>query len=489
LISWETSLHFGRESTDEIAKYIQDSLANTLGSSEEFLVAAKEILLQAEPNSNSLILFALPSEQLLENDQLGNDIAILLKNRFSHDEPTILAVTNPNSQNPIIWDHIASVEKDDTKFREKFIKRNSFLITIPIISDALVIFLEPTKNGGFNIMSSAFAFPVSTSLKRDYAGIRSEIDRGFGRMVLERFYALIQEPTDSYSHSVLNAVDVLSGKYIGLAVTRSIITSQLIQSAAASQKLVDKDTYWIQIISPDNPNLYTQFFYSSNCFCPPLSLSSNKNHSGSVIASALMNDKIQIAGKKVWEVGCGPGYVTLQLAKKVGENGIVLATDKDVHAVTIAEKNIKNTGYESRVNFLTGDCTSFSFKMDSDSNHVILVTPEGMEYQIDIIFIELPLLPYWGGRLLSRAEEGYMEAVPEKYEYILPPTITKLLLNISSNKLNEMLIVLPIAGGQSDIEQIKTEINNYMGMTCSIDALDEYNQSFITPLLIRIKNI
>ncbi len=485
-ISWETSLHFGRISTTEIAGHLQDSLASTLSSAADFLTAAREILGQVELESPSLVIIAIPSELLLEMDSVGKEVALLIRKRFEMDAPTVLALTANNLPKGFIWEQLASSAKDETEFRQRFTSRSSFVITVPPISDALIVRLAPTQEAVFSVKASAFAFPVSTSAAKDYAGIRSEVDRGFGRMVLERFCALIQEPTSSYAHSVLTASDVLSGKFIGLPVTRSIITSQLIQSAATAQRLEDKAGFWVNIMNPADPQLGIQFYYSSNCFCPPLH--SGQNHSGSVIADALRDNCISVTGLAVWEVGCGPGYVTLQLADKVGENGVVFATDIDTNASDIAKKNIDAIGLASKVTFINGDCSQFKLKVnEKDSSGVTLVAPDASEHRIDMIFIELPLLPYRGTRELSPVELGYFEAVPDDYSYMLPPTIIKLLLSVIDFKGKGLTVVLPIAGSPADLSKVLVEVRQIIGETCSISTLDDNQNGFITVLLVEIK--
>lgn len=485
-ISWETSLHFGRISTTEIAGHLQDSLASTLSSASDFLTTARGILGQGELESHSLVMIAMPSELLLETDPVGNEVAQLIRKRFETDSPTVLALTTHNLPKGFIWEQLAYSAKDETEFRQRFTSRSSFVITVPSISDALIVRLEPIQGAGFSVKASAFAFPVSTSADKDYAGIRSEVDRGFGRMVLERFCALIQEPTSSYAHSVLTASDVLSGQFIGLSVTRSIITSQLIQSAATAQRLEGASGFWVDIMNPADPKHGIQFYYSSNCFCPPLH--SGKNHSGSVIADALRDNRISVTGLSVWEVGCGPGYVTLQLADKVGENGVVFATDIDANASDIAKKNIDDIGRASKVTFINGDCSQFKLKANKDdSSGVTLVAPDASEHRIDMIFIELPLLPYRGTRDLSPVELGYFESVPDDYQNMLPPTIIALLSSVVCLKGKGLTVVLPIAGSSTDVSKVVDEVRQIIGGTCLISTLDDNQNGFISVLLVEIK--
>lgn len=55
------------------------------------------------------------------------------------------------------------------------------------------------------------------------------------------------------------------------------------------------------------------------------------------------------AGMTVMDVGCGPGFFTMELARMVGDTGKVIAADLQEGMLTILNEKIKKAGWEKRV--------------------------------------------------------------------------------------------------------------------------------------------
>ena len=56
-----------------------------------------------------------------------------------------------------------------------------------------------------------------------------------------------------------------------------------------------------------------------------------------------------IAGDKVLDYGCGPGFFTLDIAQLVGDSGIVYAADLQDGMLEKVRKKISSTGIQSRI--------------------------------------------------------------------------------------------------------------------------------------------
>ena len=63
-------------------------------------------------------------------------------------------------------------------------------------------------------------------------------------------------------------------------------------------------------------------------------------------------------GMVVWDVGCGSGAMTMEIASIVGKRGRVYALDISPQQIRCAKKKIKEAGYEN-VSFIEGDITQF----------------------------------------------------------------------------------------------------------------------------------
>lgn len=59
-------------------------------------------------------------------------------------------------------------------------------------------------------------------------------------------------------------------------------------------------------------------------------------------------------GKTAWDIGCGNGAMTVELAKKVGETGRVYAIDRSEEQISVAKEKVKAAGLQN-VTFFQGD--------------------------------------------------------------------------------------------------------------------------------------
>ena len=72
------------------------------------------------------------------------------------------------------------------------------------------------------------------------------------------------------------------------------------------------------------------------------------------------------AGMTVLDMGCGPGYFTIEMARLVGSKGKVVAADLQEGMLEIIREKIKDTGYQSTIelNKCESDRTGISAKFD-----------------------------------------------------------------------------------------------------------------------------
>jgi ubiquinone/menaquinone biosynthesis C-methylase UbiE len=75
-------------------------------------------------------------------------------------------------------------------------------------------------------------------------------------------------------------------------------------------------------------------------------------------------------GQIMADLGCGPGYFTLQLAEVVGPKGTVYAVDSDVKAIRALEKKAKKRGYHNIKTF-TASATDLSFIKDGSVDFIL----------------------------------------------------------------------------------------------------------------------
>ena len=70
------------------------------------------------------------------------------------------------------------------------------------------------------------------------------------------------------------------------------------------------------------------------------------------------------------DLGCGPGYFTLQMAEAVGPKGTVYAVDSDAKAIRALERRAKKQGYHNIKTFTTS-ATDLSFIKDGSVDFIL----------------------------------------------------------------------------------------------------------------------
>jgi ubiquinone/menaquinone biosynthesis C-methylase UbiE len=74
-------------------------------------------------------------------------------------------------------------------------------------------------------------------------------------------------------------------------------------------------------------------------------------------------------GQVAADLGCGPGYFTLQLADAVGPTGTVYAVDSDEKAIRALERRAKRRGYHNIKTYITA--TDLSFLKDESVDFIL----------------------------------------------------------------------------------------------------------------------
>ncbi len=72
------------------------------------------------------------------------------------------------------------------------------------------------------------------------------------------------------------------------------------------------------------------------------------------------------SGDKVLEIGCGPGYFTLPLAKMVGDRGKVFALDLQKAMLDIVQKRAEDVGLDSKIEKILSSATDFKLPTKVD---------------------------------------------------------------------------------------------------------------------------
>jgi ubiquinone/menaquinone biosynthesis C-methylase UbiE len=97
----------------------------------------------------------------------------------------------------------------------------------------------------------------------------------------------------------------------------------------------------------------------------------------SVSGSSILIDRIGLKeGMRVLDIGCGPGRLTIPLAKHVGANGEVVALDIQERMLQKLLKRIKNNNL-TNVRFILGGAGQGKIQEENSFDRAILVTVLG----------------------------------------------------------------------------------------------------------------
>lgn len=83
-------------------------------------------------------------------------------------------------------------------------------------------------------------------------------------------------------------------------------------------------------------------------------------------------DELEITeGQRVLELGCGTGFVTFEIAERIGEYGKVLGVDLSQGMLGVAQKKLKESSFEN-VEFLHGDMLNSLYKFEDESYDIVV---------------------------------------------------------------------------------------------------------------------
>lgn len=482
IISWRSSQHFGDESRQHFSAHIRDSIAGTLHSEKRVSDALYDLVTEANRIEDAILILMLDP---LLCKELSDDMAKALEARFRRNERTLLLLELPNLQQngaspscmPLIQ-QIAPIVQE-TEYLQSFSTRRASIIPLSMIEETTGILLllgDENKYDPWNVVWCSPRPPV--------IGLRSVIDSRLAMNALIRMCRLIQEPRDTYCSAWLEPDDFLMGNITGIPVTRSIITTQILWDAQ-SRKAPAGETgiYDLHVATPADQTPRSVFRYAGDQFFPPVY--SSRNHSGSLIGRLLANGAICVKGKTVCEVGCGPGYVTRVLAQSSGVERVI-AIDSSERAVDVAKENVRQLGDAAdRVEFQVLD--SGALELESNKNRVCILEHQVYTHWIDVFFIELPLLPYRGSRVLSDYELAYLEPGEYADTQLLPGSVERLLINLSDAiQGTTTQIVLPICASDiSEFNRVKDAALHLLGDGIQAETLEWNEDGFLHCVLFQ----
>jgi SAM-dependent methyltransferase len=493
VVSWRMTQHFGEESTESITSQVRQAMSTTLSEKGAFLLSVAEMVEEALRDPNSLFLASFSTADLPGGkdcgDALGRLIAADRRAAVAVPSPAWLAdaeAGGPAGDEREFWEGISKPARDG-KFSASFAKRRSLLIPMQgeVVLSAACLLREDTV-GRFRVVTAA-AGNDGRGGRGDFIGAVTKIDEQWGNAVLQGLCANLQEPKSTYARSTVAHDDILRGTYTGLQTTRSIITTQFLL-ACESVLHISPTIGGMRTLPVSLPDGRTgQFEYSPEQFFPPAFISGD--HSGSLLGQLIWNGLVEVKDRTVLEIGCGPGYVTTIMSKKCGRGGVV-ALDISARALAIAEENVKRNGNRAVVTFVCGDANDLVFNPNAGAGGVNVTTKGGVAVAdgVNMILIDLPLLPYRGKRALSVMELPYLEPIDAARGGILPPSIVRVLGSLATPIRDAKgEIILPVcAASETELEQVKEEVGQVVG-GCVVERVSPATDGFVHCLRVRCK--
>jgi ubiquinone/menaquinone biosynthesis C-methylase UbiE len=113
-------------------------------------------------------------------------------------------------------------------------------------------------------------------------------------------------------------------------------------------------------------------------------------------------------GETAVDLGCGPGYFTLPLARLVGENGRVIAVDLQPEMLTILERRAQHSGLTSHIELHQCSADTLGVEKLVDfalAFYVVHEVPDPARF-----FGEVSAMLKPGGRLLLVEPKGHVSA-------------------------------------------------------------------------------
>ena len=316
---------------------------------------------------------------------------------------------------------------------------------------------------------------------RGMLGLRSAIDQGLSEAVIAKLCVSIDEPFGTYDARSITLSDLQQGRLSGLPVTRSLVTTQIITGVrnALSLNPGPQGTRVLPVADLDaNADVRNEFRYAGDMFLPPVRAHSH-NHSGSVLGQLIVSGELDVRDRGVLEVGCGPGFLTRQIARRLG-SGRLVANDISERAVAIAKLNLNGeASHESHVVFLRADCRELSWRTEGSSPARLMLDAEthGVTV-IDLVLVELPLLAYGGSRALHAVERPYMEKRGE-VSSLLPQSLASFVQRSAPLwRQCSVEVVVPVcASSDAELEVVRTELGHLSG--CLWTDLGQPSHGFI----------
>jgi ubiquinone/menaquinone biosynthesis C-methylase UbiE len=175
---------------------------------------------------------------------------------------------------------------------------------------------------------------------------------------------------------------------------------------------------------------------------------------------------------RVMDVAVGPGYQTIQIASRLGRNGYVLASDISPVMVRVAEKNVRDAGFEN-AEFKVMDATALSVEPESFDAVICrqgVMTFPAPQRALDAMYFALKSGGKIGISVFAPAERNPYLFVPAEIisrHMGLPPDTPKMLDIFQFGEVDALEGLLSNAGFQTiKVERFATPM--------ILKAVDEY---------------